>query len=589
MPDMNACDVLIVGAGPVGLTLAIDLAWRGIDVTLVETRAPAAPPEPKCNHVAARTMEIFRRLGVAERVRDAGLPADYPHDISYRTTFTGQELTRILIPCRRDRFTRRDGPDCNWPTPEPPHRINQIFLEPILFEHAAAQPRVRIISQTAVEDVRIEDNSANAALRDLQTDAVRRLSCRYLVGCDGARSVVRKAIGAELTGDAVVQRVQSTYIRAPDLIHRQLHERAWGTGVINPRRAGMVYAIDGRERWLVHNYMKPGEGDFDSVDRDACIRTILGVPADFKYDIISREDWYGRRLIANRFRDRCAFIAGDAAHIWVPYAGYGMNAGIADAMNLSWLLAAHLNGWAPASILDAYEAERWPITSQVSRFAMSHAEAEIRRRGAVPDEIEDEGAEGERARRRTGRLTYEINVQQYACAGLNFGTYYDRSPIIAYDGTEPPAYTMSSYTPSTVPGCRTPHLWCKDGSSLYDAMGPEFTLLRFDSAVDVAALELAARDRGVPLKLLDVEPAAAAFDGLLVLSRPDQHVAWRGDRSPADPLALIDRVRGAANQTPRPSGIFEAHQSIMPRGLIRWWIPVHAQENALNDSQECRF
>jgi len=565
MPDMNPCDVLIVGAGPVGLTLAIDLAWRGIDVTLVETRAPAAPPEPKCNHVAARTMEIFRRLGVAKRVRDAGLPADYPHDISYRTTFTGQELTRILIPCRRDRFTRRDGPDCNWPTPEPPHRINQIFLEPILFEHAAAQPRVRIISQTAVEDVRIEDNSANAALRDLRTDAVRRLSCRYLVGCDGARSVVRKAIGAELTGDAVVQRVQSTYIRAPDLIHRQLHERAWGTGVINPRRAGMVYAIDGRERWLVHNYMKPGEGDFDSVDRDACIRTILGVPADFKYDIISREDWYGRRLIANRFRDRCAFIAGDAAHIWVPYAGYGMNAGIADAMNLSWLLAAHLNGWAPASILDAYEAERWPITSQVSRFAMSHAEAEIRRRGAVPDEIEDEGAEGERARRQTGRLTYEINVQQYACAGLNFGTYYDHSPIIAYDGTEPPAYTMSSYTPSTVPGCRTPHLWCKDGSSLYDAMGPEFTLLRFDSAVDVAALELAARDKGVPLKLLDVEPAAAAFDGLLVLSRPDQHVAWRGDRSPADPLALIDRVRGAANQTPRPSGIFEAHQSIMPR------------------------
>jgi hypothetical protein len=160
----------------------------------------------------------------------------------------------------------------------------------------------------------------------------------------------------------------------------------WGTGAINPRRSGMVYAIDGRERWLVHNYMKPGEGDFDQVDRDACIRTILGVGADFKYDIISREDWYGRRLIANRFRDRSVFIAGDAAHIWVPYAGYGMNAGIADAMNLSWLLAAHLNGWAPSAILDAYEAERWPITSQVSRFAMSHAEAEIRRRGAIPVE-----------------------------------------------------------------------------------------------------------------------------------------------------------------------------------------------------------
>src|SRR5215475_2912000 len=118
-----------------------------------------------------------------------------------------------------------------------------------------------------------------------------------------------------------------------------------------------------------------------------------------------------------------------------------MNAGIADAMNLSWLLAAHLNGWAPENILDAYEAERLPITSQVSRFAMSHAEAEIRRRGAVPDDIEDEGPAGEAARRDTGALTYEINVRQYACAGLNFGAYYDRSPIIAYDGSEQPSYT----------------------------------------------------------------------------------------------------------------------------------------------------
>jgi hypothetical protein len=367
---------------------------------------------------------------------------------------------------------------------------------------------------------------------------------------------VRKAIGAELSGDAVVQRVQSTYIRAPGLIGLQRHERAWGTGSINPRRSGMVYAIDGCERWLVHNYMKPDEGDFEEVDRDACLRTILGVGAEFHYAVISKEDWYGRRLIASKFRDRCAFIAGDAAHIWVPYAGYGMNAGIADAMNLSWLLAAHLNGWAPSAILDAYEAERWPITSQVSRFAMSHAEAEIRRRGAVPDDIEDSGPVGERVRREVGHIAYEINVQQYACAGLNFGSYYDRSPIIAYDGATPPAYTMDSYTASTVPGCRTPHLWCRDGRSLYDAMGPEFTLLRFDPATEVTALEAAARQRGLPLSVVDVEsvvdvdvPASTKpDDDRLVLSRPDQHVAWRSNRLPGDCLALIDRVRGAAIQ-----------------------------------------
>ncbi|MEA2881811.1 MAG: hypothetical protein QOH32_1067 [Bradyrhizobium sp.] len=540
-------NVLIVGAGPVGLTLAIDLAWRGIEVTVVESRARAEPPEPKCNHVAARTMEIFRRLGIAEKVRNAGLPADYPHDISYRTTFTGPELTRIVIPCRRDRFTITDGPDGNWPTAEPPHRINQIFLEPILFEHAAAQPRIRIINRTSVDDVVVGDTSARATLRDLDSGNARRISCRFLIGCDGARSVVRKAIGARFSGDEVVQRVQSSYIRAPDLIKLQRHERAWGTGAINPRRSGMVYAIDGRERWLVHNYMKPDEGDFDSVDRDACIRTILGVDADFRYDIISKEDWVGRRLIADKFRDRCAFIAGDAAHIWVPYAGYGMNAGIADATNLSWLLAAHLNGWAPGSILDAYEAERWPITGQVSRFAMSHAEAEIRRRGAVPAELEDAGPAGETMRREVGRLAYEINVRQYACAGLNFGTYYDCSPIIAYDGAAPPSYTMDSWMPSTVPGCRTPHLWCDDGRSLYDASGPEFTLLRFDPSAEIAPLRIAAQRRGVPLAILDVRAAAARslYNHRLVLSRPDQHVAWRGDAVPSDALALIDRVRGA--------------------------------------------
>jgi 2-polyprenyl-6-methoxyphenol hydroxylase-like FAD-dependent oxidoreductase len=540
-------DVLIVGAGPVGLTLAIDLAWRGIDVTVVETRARAAPPEPKCNHVAARTMEIFRRLGVAGKVRNAGLPADYPHDISYRTTFTGKELTRIRIPCRRDRFSVTDGPDGNWPTPEPPHRINQIFLEPILFEHAAAQPRIRIINRTSVDDVMVEDTSASATLRDLDNGTVSRMDCRFLIGCDGARSVVRKAIGAKLSGDNVVQRVQSTYIRAPDLIKMQQHERAWGTGSINPRRAGMVYAIDGHERWLVHNYMKPDEPDFDSADRDLCIRTILGVNGDFRYDIISKEDWVGRRLIADKFRDRCAFIAGDAAHIWVPYAGYGMNAGIADAMNLSWLLAAHLNGWAPPAILSAYEAERWPITSQVSRFAMSHAEAEIRRRGAVPGDIEDVGSAGELARREVGRLAYEINVRQYACAGLNFGTYYDGSPIIVYDGAEHPAYTMDSYTPSTVPGCRTPHFWRDDGSSLYDRMGPEFTLLRFDRSADTAPLRAAAQLKGVPLTVIDVnmQTARGLYGHRLLLSRPDQHVAWRGDALPSDSLALIDRVRGA--------------------------------------------
>jgi 2-polyprenyl-6-methoxyphenol hydroxylase-like FAD-dependent oxidoreductase len=539
--------VLIVGAGPVGLTLAIDLAWRGIDVTILERRHAGEPPEPKCNHVSARSMEVYRRLGIAARLRDVGLPADYPNDVSYRTSFTGAEFARISIPCRRDRFTDKSGPDGHWPTPEPPHRANQIFLEPVLFRYAQALPSVTILNRTQIESLEQSDDAAIATVRDLDTGTITRIASRYLVGSDGGKSTVRRAIGAQLEGDAVIQRVQATFIRAPDLIGLQQGERSWMTNAVNPRRVGNVIAIDGRERWMIFNYLEPDESDFDAVDRDWAIRTILGVGPEFRYEILSKEDWYGRRLIANKFREGRVFIAGDAAHIWVPYAGYGMNAGIADATNLSWLLAAHLNGWAPAEILDAYEAERWPITEQVSRFAMAHAAKEIGRRGAVPAAIEAPGPEGDRARAETGRLSYDINVHQYCCGGLNFGTYYEASPLIAYDGAAHPAFSMSDFTPSTVPGCRTPHVWLSDGRSLYDAMGADYTLLRLDPGVDVSSLVAAARQRRVPLAVLDVDSREAAelYTTKLVLSRPDQHVAWRGDACPEDPLALIDLIRGA--------------------------------------------
>ena len=545
-PDLDT-QVLVVGAGPVGLTLAMDFALRGIRVVVAELRHRGEAPSVKCNHVAARSMEIFRRLGVAQKLRNAGLPPDYPNDVAYRTSFVGAELTRIPIPCRRDRYVAKDGPDGWWPTPEPPHRINQIFLEPILFEHAAAMANVTMLNRTSIDGFVQDADGVTATARDLDTGETYRIASRFLVGCDGGRSEIRRAIGATLSGDAVVQRVQSTYIRAPGLIGMLKVPPAWGTFSLNPKRSGNVYAIDGRETWLVHNYLREAEADFDSIDRDWAIRAILGVGPDFEYEVLTKEDWFGRRLVADRFRDRRVFICGDAAHIWVPYAGYGMNAGIADAMDLSWTLSAHLNGWAGDGILDVYERERLPITEQVSHFAMNHAHAMAKQRGGVPENIEAEGAEGDKVRAAVGKSAYDLNVQQYCCAGLNFGYYYTGSPIIAYDGGTPPPYTMSTFTPSTVPGCRAPHLWLRDGRSLYDALGPEYTLMRFDPAIDVSALTNAARLRNVPLAVLDVDAPEAhgLYREKLVLSRPDQHVAWRGNTLPADALALVDRIRGA--------------------------------------------
>jgi 2-polyprenyl-6-methoxyphenol hydroxylase-like FAD-dependent oxidoreductase len=546
MIDPVETQVLVAGGGPVGLTLAMDLARRGIRTVVAELRPKGEPPSVKCNHVSARSMEIFRRLGVSKAIREAGLPADYPNDVSYRVSFAGKELSRIPIPCRRERYTARGGPDTWWPTAEPPHRINQIYLEPKLSAHAETIAGLTLLNRVEINS--FEQTLAGVTAQGTQLDNNQTITIRadFLVGCDGGRSAIRRAMGATLSGIAEVQRVQSTYIRAPSLLSMSNLKPAWATFSLNPVRSGNVYAIDGRETWLVHNYLKPDEHEFDSVDRDWALRNILGVGADFSYEIIRKEDWIGRRLVADKFREGRVFICGDAAHLWVPMAGYGMNAGIADAANLAWLLAAHLSGWAPAAILDAHEAERLPITEQVSVFAMNHALSLSRQRSEVPDNIDADDEAGEQARLALGKRAYDLNVQQYCCGGLNFGYYYDKSPIIAYDGGTPPTYGMADFTPSTVPGCRVPHIWLNDGRSLYDALGPDYTLLRFDTAVDVSDLMSEAARAQVPIKLLDIASSESAgiYDRSLVLARPDQHVAWRGNLLPKDPRELVDLISG---------------------------------------------
>jgi 2-polyprenyl-6-methoxyphenol hydroxylase-like FAD-dependent oxidoreductase len=544
-------DVLIVGAGPVGLTLAMDLASRGVSVIICETRRFAEPPNVKCNHVASRTMEQFRRLGVAQKLRDAGLPADHPNDVVFRTTVTGTELTRIPIPCRRDRYTDTTGPDGWWPTPEPPHRINQIYLEPILLKHTAALPGVQLLNRTQFAGFTQDHEGVTAVTTDMDSGVTRSIRCRYMVGCDGGSSGVRKQIGAKLEGTAVIQRVQSTFIRAPKLREMIPGKPAWSYYAMNPRRCGTMFAIDGRENWLVHNHLNAEEPEFDSVDRDTALREILGVGPDFEYEIISKEDWIGRRLVADRFREGRVFLAGDAAHLWVPYAGYGMNAGIADALNLSWLLGAVVQGWGDEAMLDAYEAERQPITEQVSRFAMDHAQKMIRARRAVPPNIEEPGPAGNTLRAEIGSEAYELNVQQFCCAGLNFGYFYSGSPIIVADGEHTaPTYSMGEFTPSTVPGCRAPHFWLADGRSLYDAFGPGYTVLRFDRSVDVRPLERAAAAYSMPLTVLDIETEEVpkAYTHRLVLCRADQHVAWRGAHLPAEVYDLVGMLRGESRR-----------------------------------------
>jgi len=528
--------VLIVGAGPVGMTMALCLAQRGIASVLVELRAAEVLPDVKCNHISARSMELFRSLGVSQDLRAAGLPDDYPHSVSYRTSTLGEEIARIHIPGRNTRLTDHSGPDGHWPTPEPPHRINQRYIEPILRQHVQKQALITCLFKHRVVAFHQDAQGVTAQIENLEQGHAQAFTVQaaYLVGCDGGRSMVRKGIGAQLVGDEVVQRVQSTCIRAPGLLAKMKAAPAWAMFTVNPRRSGNIYAIDGKEVWLIHNYLRDHEVDFEAVDRDWAIRTILGVGDDFDYEVMSKEDWIGRRLVSDRLQNGKVFVAGDAAHLWVPYAGYGMNAGLADAANLAWHLAAQLEGWAAPHALSAYEKERHPITEQVSRFAMNHAHAMSQRRRQIPENLEEDSPAGQAARAAFGQDLYDLNVQQYCCAGLNFGYYYDQSPVIVYDEERAPDYSMGSFQSSSVPGCRAPHFWLSDGRSVYDALGPAYTLLCFTSPLcdTVDALKRQAAIARMPLTVLDVSSQADVppeYRHAFVLVRSDAHTVWRGD------------------------------------------------------------
>jgi 2-polyprenyl-6-methoxyphenol hydroxylase-like FAD-dependent oxidoreductase len=542
--------VLVVGGGPVGMTVAMDLHSRGIEVALIERRISTDPWSARCNHVSASTMEVFRRLGVADKVRVTGLPDDHPTDVSWSTRLNGYEIARVPLASRAGRFTDRTAVDANWSTPEPPHRANQLYIDPVL------QERLREVGVPQIEGTRLisfreEVNSIFALVSPTDGSGDHEIQCDYLVGCDGARSTVRRLIGAKMSGDDHLFSCRTAFITAPWLPEHIKAPPAWMYHFVGPGPIGVLMPLNGKEHWLVHVWGRPNEripDDPDGSELQSRIRALLAAPDHLQWETTHIEKWTGRRLIADKFRKGRAFICGDAAHIWPPFAGFGMNCGIADGVNLAWILAAAVNGWGGPRLLDCYEAERQPVTDQVSRLAMDKVisyMAAHREEMRLHEFDRDDGV-GDDARARGQRHLLSVHAKQYIAAGLNFGAFYDKSPAIAYDGEAAPRYSMDSYTPSTVPGCRVPHFWLPSGESLYDLLGPGYTLLRFDRSVDVSSLLAAAKRKSVPLKVVELwNRHSDIIRHSLLLVRPDYYVAWRGDEVPEDPDALADLVRGA--------------------------------------------
>jgi len=557
--------VLIAGAGPVGLSLAAELSWRGVPCIVIE-RSDGAPPSPRTNVIAARSMEHFRRIGVAAQLRSVGLPDDYPPDLVLRTRFCGPDLARERWWSRAT--LRQEGHDeVVWPTPEPPCRVNQTYFQPVLLQHVWSAPDVRVLLGSEV--VAVQPREDGVRIRVAQGDRTVVLEGAYLVGCDGAHSVVRKAIGATLDGIPALRETVSVHFRSADLA--RLNTRpAWSYAIYNADLGfGGMFALDGREEWLCHAGFPAGASTGD-VDPRALIRQMVGT--DVAVEIHQVVRWTARALVADRFRSGRVLLAGDAAHIWVPAAGFGMNSGIQEAMTLGWMLAAVHHRWGGEGLLDAYERERRPLGEQVAAIVtdISRGSSGPRMREslrAVLPDVERPGAAGDRARTALRDYVVRHSFPQHSPVGLNFGYRYEDSPVIVGDGTPEPPFAFGAFEPDARPGHRLPHVRTGDGTPVFDLLGPDFSLLvvgdqgparagngdgERDGDREVAALTAAAERAGVPVTVVPVRwPAARSlYRARYVLVRPDQHVAWRGDALPADPDALVDRVRGG-----RASGV----------------------------------
>jgi 2-polyprenyl-6-methoxyphenol hydroxylase-like FAD-dependent oxidoreductase len=524
--------VLIAGAGPVGLALAIELGRLGIDCMVVEKR-DGTVPVPKMSQVSARAMEFCRRWGIAGTVRRAGWPAHLPGDVVYQRSFTGPELARLRIPAYA-------APDRLAFTPESPCHCPQIFFDPILAAHARTLAPVRLRYRIGLESFSQDESAVRAVLRDGETGATETVTARYLVGCDGPGGVVREALGIGLGGLGVVAHSINIFFRSAGMV--TLHDKGWARFHRSIDETGCwseMIAIDGKELWRLSIFDDPSP----EPDAEGYLLRLFGAP--FPHEIINVQCWERRDYVAERYGDGRVFIAGDAAHQNSPTGGYGMHTGVEDAMNLAWKLAAMIEGWGGPWLLASYEAERRPVALRNVRLATEAFRA-ITSLPAVGAAAADRAAAGEvdpaveRLRNNITALSgSEYQKFQYA---------YEDSPICIIDGTPPPPPEDMSYTPSTRPGSRAPHAWIGEGRSTLDLFGTGFTLLRLgDAPPETSPLRAGAKERGVPLREIALtDPAiAAAYEAPLVLVRPDGHVAWRGRASPNDPAQVIDRIRGA--------------------------------------------
>jgi 2-polyprenyl-6-methoxyphenol hydroxylase-like FAD-dependent oxidoreductase len=535
---MQQTQVLIAGGGPVGLMLATVLGRYGIRAMLVERNA-STTRHPKMDITNGRSMELFRKFGLVDALRKAAVPEANPFDVSWVTSMSGHELHRFRYPSpvemRRIIRETNDGTQSR----EPAMRVSQVEIEPVLKRAAEACPTVDVRFGVAFEDFRADGDGVIATLRNSATGATEQVRCAYLAGCDGGGSRVRDLLQIALDGTprTALRFMVHFRSRAHDVLQR------WGIAWHYQSPIGTLIAQNDDDIWTLHARLEEGTA-IDRIDPAALLTSFSGTR--FPYEILVANAWTPHLLLAESYGQGRVFLAGDAAHQYIPTGGYGMNTGIGDAVDLGWKLAATLLGFGGPKLLASYEAERRPVGFRNREASAGHTKVRIAIAKCYRDARALEEPLDDTRRAELAKAIADLGNAENESWGIEFGYVYDDSPIVASEaGTTPPSDPVR-YVPTTMPGARLPSTFLGDGSALFDRLGPWFTLVNF-GAMDATPFVAAAGQARVPLQVLSLkEPALEAVygrDALLV--RPDHHIAWRGSETTAvDAAKVLSRALG---------------------------------------------